>query len=328
MAASIRKMTTVKSKLCLGVRVAPQLSGLKTPHSSSRYIWTLTPCIRNGRKYGTSVKQHLISVSGSSQQQQHNVIRSRMSGQLNSPGLGMSSRAISAWCCSGPTMTMSSVNFLSFYGCQTRNFSSDRDDQDEAPKPAGRRQMKLMDFQEIIWPSPLKSLRNQFFSLLIKSYFDRTFSLPGFLIGASQALEFVSSCISRGNFDDLEGLVTYEAIQEIQNNFADLNLEEKRKLSVKASDIFFKFVYEIGMIFDDDTNQRFVEITVVFQGFPGFEEVSQKSGPQYYEHVMENQKEVYVCNYRFIREFTKGVESDWTINKLNHFSPINVPVKW
>ena len=30
----------------------------------------------------------------------------------------------------------------------------------------------------------------------------------------------------------------------------------------------------------------------------------------------------FVCFFfRFIREFTKGVEDTWTINKLNHFSP-------
>jgi hypothetical protein len=29
--------------------------------------------------------------------------------------------------------------------------------------------------------------------------------------------------------------------------------------------------------------------------------------------------------YRFIREFTKGVEDSWTINKLNHFLPFVPP---
>lgn len=35
----------------------------------------------------------------------------------------------------------------------------------------------------------------------------------------------------------------------------------------------------------------------------------------------EYQKRMCVCNYRFIREYTKGAESDWTINLLNHFRP-------
>lgn len=37
----------------------------------------------------------------------------------------------------------------------------------------------------------------------------------------------------------------------------------------------------------------------------------------------EYQQRISICNYRFIREFTKGVESDWTINLLNHFRPID-----
>ena len=31
---------------------------------------------------------------------------------------------------------------------------------------------------------------------------------------------------------------------------------------------------------------------------------------------------------RFIREFTKGVEDSWTINKLNHFLPFVPPQEW
>lgn len=38
----------------------------------------------------------------------------------------------------------------------------------------------------------------------------------------------------------------------------------------------------------------------------------------------EYQNKISICNYRFIREFTKGVESDWTVNLLNHFRPIDV----
>lgn len=188
MAASIRKMISAKAKRCLGVRVASHLFGPKTSRSSTRYIWTLTANQRCGPKYGMATKKRLMSVSWSQPQQQQPLYNeSRLSVQvIHSRGLKMTSGPISTFCCGKPAGTTSPRNVVSFYGCQARNFSSDRDGRDEAPKPSGRRQMKLMDFQEIIWPSPLKSLRNQFFSLLIKSYLDRTFSLPGFLIGASQ----------------------------------------------------------------------------------------------------------------------------------------------
>lgn len=35
----------------------------------------------------------------------------------------------------------------------------------------------------------------------------------------------------------------------------------------------------------------------------------------------EYRDRIYICNYRFIREFTKGVQDDWTINAINHFKP-------
>ena len=42
-------------------------------------------------------------------------------------------------------------------------------------------------------------------------------------------------------------------------------------------------------------------------------------------YVMSNMPEyrdrVYILNYRFIREFTKGVQDEWTINAINHFRP-------
>lgn len=37
----------------------------------------------------------------------------------------------------------------------------------------------------------------------------------------------------------------------------------------------------------------------------------------------EYQERISVSNYRFIREFTKGVDGDWTINLLNHFKPVD-----
>ena len=43
-----------------------------------------------------------------------------------------------------------------------------------------------MDFKEIIWPHPLKSLRNFWFSLLIRGYYDNTYNTETFLKGAEQ----------------------------------------------------------------------------------------------------------------------------------------------
>ncbi|KAK6165654.1 hypothetical protein SNE40_022540 [Patella caerulea] len=171
---------------------------------------------------------------------------------------------------------------------------------------------KLMDFgPERILPNIFKSLKNYWFGLLIRGYFDPEFSLGGFLVGAEQAVVVVSRLVGEGKFNDLNGLVEDEAIKEIERNYVYLNNKQKYEIPVKRDDIIHRFIYEIGMMFDDNSNKRFVEITVVVFG--------EKDRPLSTRFFPDTNR-CFICNYRFIKEFTKGVESDWTINKLNHVS--------
>lgn len=68
--------------------------------------------------------------------------------------------------------------------CQNRRQLSSGG-QNDGDNGNGKR-IKLMDFKEIIWPHPLKSLRNLFFSFLIRGYFDKHYSPEIFLLGAEQ----------------------------------------------------------------------------------------------------------------------------------------------
>lgn len=69
--------------------------------------------------------------------------------------------------------------------------------------------------------------------------------------------------------------------------------------------------------------KRFVEITMVYHSLRGLAAMRLKGEdpPMGLGVVHEYQNRMSVCNYRFIREYTKGVESDWTVNLLNHFRP-------
>ena len=51
--------------------------------------------------------------------------------------------------------------------------------------------LRLMEFRELMWPHPLKSLRNLFFTLVIRGYFDPSFSRETFLDGAQQVFIFL-----------------------------------------------------------------------------------------------------------------------------------------
>jgi len=43
-----------------------------------------------------------------------------------------------------------------------------------------------------------------------------------------------------------------------------------------------------------------------------------------YSTMPEYQDKVFICNYRFKKEFTAGQHSDWTINVANHFRAIDL----
>jgi len=175
-----------------------------------------------------------------------------------------------------------------------------------------------MNFKEIMYPRVFKSFRNAMHSFLIRGYFDETFTKDSFLGGVEQAVAVVSNSISLGKFDELDGLVSREAVREIHQNYEQMDTLQKQFIKVNPKDIFFKAIYEIGMIFDDENEKRYVEITTILHGIHGLEGVVQDMGTAY------KKEQYYVCNYRFIREFTKGVQDDWSINKLNHFLPYEV----
>lgn len=46
------------------------------------------------------------------------------------------------------------------------------------------------------------------------------------------------------------------------------------------------------------TEKRFVEITVVFQGYKGFNDVKETDPKECYDEIKNNQDKIYVCNYR------------------------------
>ena len=47
------------------------------------------------------------------------------------------------------------------------------------------------------------------------------------------------------------------------------------------------------------SDERFVEITVVFQGYHGYNEAKSLDPVKYYQEIQTNQDYLYVCNYRY-----------------------------
>ncbi|XP_075215606.1 m-AAA protease-interacting protein 1, mitochondrial-like [Lycorma delicatula] len=188
---------------------------------------------------------------------------------------------------------------------------------------------KLMEFPEIFWPSIIKSVRNWILSnFIIMRYLDKDFNLQDFITGSKKAVVVVSEFLSRGEINNLEGLVSPEVIMEVKKSLSTFTMAQRQQLAVKEDDIYFSFPYEIGVIFPDDNEeggkqQRFVEITMCYHILQGLREMKDQGDniPLNIGVMPEFREKIFICNYRFIRDFTKGVDGDWTINALNHFRP-------
>lgn len=191
----------------------------------------------------------------------------------------------------------------------------------------------LMDFPWIIWPSLFNTMKNWIFAnLIIRPYFDGEFSLKSFKEGSKQALVAVSGELSQGNFEELKPFVALDAIGDLKRNFTAMSIKQRMDLAVAKDDIFFSFPHEIGVIFKNEGSQLeqiFVEITMCFHVFRDFDDHVTKQAQANasvkdtvgLKSIYANMDRISIANYRFIREFTKGVEDDWTVNLLNHFKP-------
>ena len=117
--------------------------------------------------------------------------------------------------------------------------------------------------------------------------------------------------------------------------FSDLLLKER--LAVSTEDIWYHFIYQIGVIMDDhDPTDRQVEITYIAHHIKeknvNMEKAIEKMQDKLWSEkqntsraFVETMEEIEgpgpeLLVYRFIRNYTKGVEDSWTINGINHKS--------
>eukprot|EP00090_Calanus_glacialis_P003549 TRINITY_DN12615_c0_g1_i1.p1 TRINITY_DN12615_c0_g1~~TRINITY_DN12615_c0_g1_i1.p1 ORF type:complete len:229 (+),score=49.40 TRINITY_DN12615_c0_g1_i1:35-721(+) len=185
----------------------------------------------------------------------------------------------------------------------------------------------LMEFPPIGMPKLSYTIRNWFMAkTLITPYFDNDFSMTDFADGAKHAALTVSNGLAEGDFDDMKNYLTTDCLETVEKSIGLFNKTERSALSMVPSDIYFSFVYQIGILMEDHPTEenksiRHVEITWVGQQFPNYQEVIEQCGnnPMEVKKFMDLHGGPQILNYRFIREFTKEVEDSWTINALNHF---------
>ncbi|CAH2058128.1 unnamed protein product, partial [Iphiclides podalirius] len=192
-----------------------------------------------------------------------------------------------------------------------------------------RKLPQLMEFPPVIWPSLIKYIKNWMFAnFIIRPYFDQDFSLSDFIEASKHAVQVVSECLQKSDFKTLEGLVEKEAIAALKNAISSLSVSQRQMLAIDKEDIFYAFPYQVGVMFDD-SDKRWVEITMCYHVLKGMKQM-QESGevpPISLGVQPEFQDKIFILNYRFIREFTKGVEDSWWVNIVNHFQPQSIAKK-
>lgn len=70
----------------------------------------------------------------------------------------------------------------------------------------------------------------------------------------------------------LEGLVDRVALNDVKQSLSKMSVAERYDIRVDKEDVYFSFPYQIGVMFDeseDDSQKRFVEITMVFHVLRG-----------------------------------------------------------
>ncbi|CAF1255504.1 unnamed protein product [Rotaria magnacalcarata] len=191
------------------------------------------------------------------------------------------------------------------------------------------RPMMLMDLPRVVYPNLFYTIRNLFSRFLITGYFDSTFAMKPFSEGARQALTVVSRLIANNQFEELSEFATQKAIAELKENYKYLTAEQKQKLPVDESEIVFSYPYLIGMIMDEQTNSRLVEITMIFHVLKdrksyhdGILNATADATTNWAASMKKMRDNIVVCNYKFLRDMSKNSKDDsWIISGLNHWLP-------
>ncbi|XP_037948142.1 m-AAA protease-interacting protein 1, mitochondrial [Teleopsis dalmanni] len=188
---------------------------------------------------------------------------------------------------------------------------------------------RLSDFPTVMWPSFIKSFKNWILiNLIIRPYFDTEFVMPDFVQGAKHAVQVISKYLSNGEFSALNNLVTTNVIEELEPIVKTLSISQRSELAVLEKDIYVSFPYEVGIIYEENNEKvkKWVEIVMIFHVLHGLTEM-RRAGTEIPWNIgmfPEYQQKMFVCNYRFRKEFTAEAQSDWIVNAVNHFRPVDL----
>lgn len=174
-------------------------------------------------------------------------------------------------------------------------------------------------------PNPFIWFRTRIYYFLIRTYFDKEFSIEEFTEGAKQAFSHVSRLLSLCQFEALEGLVAKDLIGKLEEKCSSLPSSYKEALCAELQEIMYTTTGDVG-IFYDDSGRKFVSILMRFwyltsARLPDDGDGGVEGSRVFKMAVGEGEtetKRLLTAIYEFQREFTKGVPPDWTITRIEH----------
>ncbi|XP_038125698.1 m-AAA protease-interacting protein 1, mitochondrial [Cyprinodon tularosa] len=171
-------------------------------------------------------------------------------------------------------------------------------------------------------PNPFIWFRTRIYYFLIRTYFDKEFSIEEFMEGAKQAFSHVSNLLSRCRFEDLDGLVAKDLIGKLEEKCSALPSDHQEALSAEPDQIMYSTPGDVGIFYDDD-GRKFVSILMRFWYLTSARLPDDSvEGTRLFKVAIGDgepeTKRLLTAIYEFQREFTKGVPPDWTITRIEH----------
>ncbi|KAJ6643765.1 m-AAA protease-interacting protein 1, mitochondrial [Pseudolycoriella hygida] len=187
----------------------------------------------------------------------------------------------------------------------------------------------LMKFPKITRPSVRYTIRNwHVVNSFIRPCIDSDFTLANFTEGSKHAVQVMSWAMASGELNILDGFVSSRAFYEIKKNLSVMSRSQRDQIAVLKDDIYFCFPYLVSVFSDKRFHERVVEITMVFHVLRGLQEMRKRDSyplplPMLIGMLPEYRGNVFICNYRFYKVYTRGRESNWIINVANHFKRVD-----
>lgn len=104
----------------------------------------------------------------------------------------------------------------------------------------------LMSFDEVIWPSVIKSIRSFIFvHFIIRPYLDADFVVKEFTLGAKQAVQAISQKLASGDWDGLKDFITEDIVPELKENLGKMNFAQRSQVAIDKDDIYLTFPYQV-----------------------------------------------------------------------------------